>query len=203
MHVMKKFLYAIAVVSAIFIAGASNASAQIGHFGVVGGMTFSKANFDEVKNMNYTGFHAGVTYQLNLPLGFSIQPELLYQQRGTKYNDATRGVERTAVGFIELPVNVQWGPDLVLFRPYIELSPFVGYAVMNKYTIGNTSINGDWGGMNRWEYGIGLGVGVEIWKFQLSGKYCWSFGSNLPDRVSDMFKDARFGGFELSLAVLF
>ena len=130
---MKKFLCAIAVVSAIFIASAGNASAQIGHFGVVGGMTFSKANFDEVKNMNYTGFHAGVTYQLNLPLGFSIQPELLYQQRGTKYNDATRGAGRTAVGFIELPVNVQWGPDLVLFRPYIELSPYVGYAVMKHW----------------------------------------------------------------------
>lgn len=200
---MKKFLCAIVAVTAMFFA-ADKASAQIGHFGVVGGMTFSKANLDEVKNMNYTGFHAGVTYQLKLPLGFSIQPELLYQQRGTRYSAAADLVNgKMSVGFIELPVNIQWGPDLVLFRPYLELSPYVGYAVMNKYTIGNQSYRQQWDGMDRWEYGIGLGVGVEIWKFQLSGKYCWSFGSNMPNGKSDMFRDGKFGGFELSLAVLF
>ena len=168
---MKKYVIAIALAAAMLFAG-TNASAQVGHFGVVGGMTFSKAK-DVNKDMmkNYTGFHAGVTYQLNLPLGFSIQPELIYNQRGTKVAAPIGDLHgNTSVGFIELPVNIQWGPDLVLFR---------------------------------WEYGIGLGVGIEVWKFQLSGRYCWSFGNNLPETVAEVFDDAKFGGFELSLAFLF
>lgn len=202
---MRKILYTVVVAAAMLFA-TTNASAQIGHFGVLGGMTFSKAK-DVNKEMmkNYTGFHVGVTYQLNLPLGFSIQPELIYNQRGTKLAAPTQlgFTGNTSVGFIELPINIQWGPDLVLFRPYVELSPYVGYAVMNKYKVGNATYNGDWGGMNRWEYGIGLGVGIEVWKFQLSGRYCWSFGNNLPGTMAEVFDDAKFGGFELSLAFLF
>lgn len=201
---MKKYVIAIALAAAMLFAG-TNASAQVGHFGVVGGMTFSKAK-DVNKDMmkNYTGFHAGVTYQLNLPLGFSIQPELIYNQRGTKVAAPIGDLHgNMSVGFIELPVNIQWGPDLVLFRPYLELSPYVGYAVMNKYKMGNVTHNENWDGVNRWEYGIGLGVGIEVWKFQLSGRYCWSFGNNLPETVAEVFDDAKFGGFELSLAFLF
>lgn len=199
---MKSFLSIVAVFAAFLFAG-TKASAQIGHFGVIGGLTFSKANVSEIKNLNYTGFHAGVAYQLDLPLGFSIQPELVYQQRGAKYNDPAKNM---SVGFIELPVNIQWGPDLVLFRPYLMLSPYVGYAVMNRrYDPVNTNVllKNQWDGVNRFEYGVGLGIGVEIWKFQLSGKYCWSLGNVFDRKIENLFDDAKFGGFQLSLAILF
>lgn len=199
---MKRFLSIVAVFAAFLFAG-TKASAQIGHFGVIGGLTFSKANVSEIKNLNYTGFHAGVAYQLDLPLGFSIQPELVYQQRGAKYNDPAKNM---SVGFIELPVNIQWGPDLVLFRPYLMLSPYVGYAVMNRrYDPVNTNVllKNQWDGVNRFEYGVGLGIGVEIWKFQLSGKYCWSLGNVFDRKIENLFDDAKFGGFQLSLAILF
>lgn len=199
---MKRFLSIVAVFAALMFAG-TKASAQIGHFGVIGGLTFSKANVSEIKNLNYTGFHAGVTYQLDLPLGFSIQPELVYQQRGAKYQTGIRDMH---VGFIELPVNIQWGPDLVLFRPYLMLSPYVGYAVTSQRIItDNVVIRNDWDNINRFEYGIGLGIGVEIWKFQVSGKYCWSLG-NVYDRsreIEALFDNAKFRGFQLSLAILF
>lgn len=196
--------------AAAMLLGASNASAQIGHFGVIGGLTFSKANMDEIKNLNYTGFHAGITYQLNLPLGFSIQPELIYQARGTRFSsEQNTTVGRLNMGFVELPVNIQWGPDLVLFRPYLMLTPYIGYAVNNKMIGLDNVVTTDWTGINRFEYGLGLGVGVEIWKFQLSGKYCWSFGNlgdlngRFGDSVGKMFDNAKFGGFQLSLAFLF
>lgn len=207
---MKRILAIVAAAAAMLL-GASNASAQIGHFGVIGGLTFSKANMDEIKNLNYTGFHAGITYQLNLPLGFSIQPELIYQARGTRISsDLLSNVGKMNVGFIELPVNIQWGPDLVLFRPYLSLTPYIGYAVNNNVSIGNLSYKNSWDYINRFEYGLGLGVGVEIWKFQLSGKYCWSFGdlgdlkgAGFDEAVGKMFDNAKFGGFQLSLAFLF
>lgn len=199
---MKRFLSIIVVFAALMFAG-TKASAQIGHFGVIGGLTFSKANASEIKNLNYTGFHAGVTYQLDLPLGFSIQPELVYQQRGTKYDANTKDMH---VGFLELPINIQWGPDLVLFRPYLMLSPYVGYALTSKRIItDNVVIKNDWDNINRFEYGIGLGIGVEVWKFQLSGKYCWSLGNvyDRPKEIEDLFDNAKFRGFQLSLAILF
>lgn len=208
---MKKIL-ALLVLASTMLFAAHNASAQIGHFGVKGGLTFSKASMDEIKSLNYTGFHAGVTYQLNLPLGFSIQPELVYQQRGARIKGS--GIVplegKMSMGFIELPVSVQWGPDLVLFRPYVELVPYIGYAVTNKATAGNLILKNQWNGVNRFEYGLGLGVGIEIWKFQLSGRYCWSFGNvasmkgvELPDSIYEAFDNAKFGGFQLSLAFLF
>lgn len=199
---MKRFLSIVAVFAAFLFAG-TKASAQIGHFGVIGGLTFSKANVSEIKNLNYTGFHAGVAYQLDLPLGFSIQPELVYQQRGTKYMDITSTKNNMSIGFIELPVNIQWGPDLVLFRPYLMVSPYIGYAVTNKFYRDNIQIKNEWGDFNRFEYGVGLGIGVEIWKFQLSGKYCWSLGNVFDRKIENLFDDAKFGGFQLSLAILF
>ena len=36
------------------------------------------------------------------------------------------------VGYLEVPVSFQWGPDLLLFRPFLDVSPYVGYALSRK-----------------------------------------------------------------------
>ena len=67
----------------------------------------------------------------------------------------------------------------------------------------------EWDDLNRFDYGLSLGAGLEIWKLQISGKYSWSFGK-LADNGSihidsDNWKldDANMRGFELSVAFLF
>ena len=216
---MKKILYTVVVAAAMLFA-TTNASAQIGHFGVLGGMTFSKAK-DVNKEMmkNYTGFHVGVTYQLNLPLGFSIQPSLIYNVKGSKVGLPDVPDSPPAdftVGYLELPVSVQWGPDLLLFRPFLDVTPFVGYGLNNKLSSGDVVTRNSWSGngVSRWEYGLGVGIGLEIWKFQVIGRYNWNFGSLVNfkedlesggafDAVKNSFGRANFGGFTLTAAFLF
>ena len=58
-----------------------------------------------------------------------------------------------------------------------------------------------------------MGIGLEIWKFQVIGRYNWNFGS-LMDFKSDIdggvgsalkntFERGKFGGFTLTAAILF
>lgn len=203
---MKKVLLSL-LIAVVSMFCADDMSARHG-FGVIGGATFSSARFKDISGSTMTQFHAGVTYCAKLPLGFSIQPSLIYQVKGAKANVV--GLDMNAsVGYLELPVSVQWGPDLIFFRPFLDVTPFVGYGLNNKFWVNDSEgVANSWDGVNRWEYGIGTGIGVDIWKFQVIARYNWNLGalsqsSNLSE-ISQMFKDgANFGGLTLSVAFLF
>ena len=134
---MKKFLAAAAlfIMSLCFSGGIS-----AGNFGVLGGATFYAPQ--------KTQWHAGMSYNMSLPLGFHIQPAL-------QYNALSKDEGR-----VELMGSVQWGVDLILFRPFIDVSPFVGYGVNDK----------------NWCWGTGVGGGLDIWRFQVAARYNWNFG---------------------------
>ncbi len=195
-------------------------SAQ-GRFGLLGGATFSTTKISELNVGSVTKYHAGITYQLRLPLGFSVQPALQYHVKGSKLQGDATGAGKLdlSVGFLEVPVSLQWGPDLLLFRPFVDVTPFIGYALNSKMeTVG---IDADMSGflknsyVNRFEYGLGLGVGLEIWKFQVIGRYNWNFGSiyntkakidgdaNLHEIIRSSFNENNFSGITLSVAFLF
>lgn len=61
--------------------------------------------------------------------------------------------------------------------------------------------------INRFDYGVGVGVGIDIWKLQIMGKYNWGLGKleNAGDEwdQSETYKDATLQGFQLSIAFLF
>lgn len=217
---MKRFLLVAAFAAAFVLAGTSMASAQL-RYGVIGGATFSRMNGklpDMIKGENMTQYHAGATLQIKLPLGFSVQPSLIYNVKGTRLGVAETpdtGADLN-IGYLELPVSLQWGPDLLLFRPFLDVTPFVGYGVNNKIVNASGVMKNSWdaSGINRWEYGLGLGIGLEIWKFQVIGRYNWNFGSlmdfasdlktdGVSEAVTDAFKGANFGGFTLTAAILF
>ena len=167
-----------------------------------------------------TQWHAGFTYKLDLPLGFSVQPSLVYHVKGAKLNVPQAGDPgqvsdfNIRMGFVELPVSLQWGPDLLVFRPFLDVTPYIGYALNNQLSgAGLSSQTNSWTGLNRFEYGLGVGIGLELWRFQVIGRYNWSFGS-LADAAEDMqdgfgpyvrqaFSASNFRGITLSLAFLF
>ena len=119
------------------------------------------------------------------------------------------------MGFLELPVSVQWGPDLLIFRPFLDVTPYVGYALSNNFTASLAGLEFDsdeWDGKERFEYGLGIGAGVNVWKLQLIARYNWNFGSlyNVEgwDDIKPNLKDLKstsdnFGGVTLSMAFLF
>ena len=202
---MKRLL--LLVVALVTLVCADNAFAQV-RCGIIGGAAFSTTNVKEFNGGTMVQYHGGVTLRAKLPLGFSVQPSLIYQVKGA--NTAVDGMAAsTDVGYLELPVSLQWGPDLILFRPFLDVTPFVGYALNNKFfsqAIGK--VCNSWDGVNRWEYGVGAGVGLDIWKFQVIARYNWNLGSFSDGMaMSDISKafqgGANFGGVTLSLAYLF
>ena len=204
--------------AAFLVLPASTASAQ-GRFGVIGGMTFSTAEQQSLNRSTMNRYHVGVTYQLKLPFGFSIQPALQYHVKGAKLGGVIRDTDLNntcdlTIGYLELPVSVQWGPDLLIFRPFLDVTPYIGYALGNQLAAsGMDTARNSWNGLNRFEYGLGLGIGLELWRFQVIGRYNWNLGplSNADAAMSDgfvpfisnAFSSNNFGGFTLSLAILF
>ena len=187
-------------------------------FGIKGGFNFTSfGDIDLGKDATYktafekkTGFHVGMLYKFKIPMiGLSIQPELLFSkvsgELSVSGNPATRSSalisdSEVNISYLQLPVALQWGVDLMLFRPYLQIVPYVGVALDNA--TGNKNLEWD---LNKFRYGIGLGAGIDIWKLQVSGRYCWDLG-----KVADFewqgvktFEGGKNKGFELSLAILF
>lgn len=206
---MKKFRFIIVAVLVMFFA--SDAAAK-GRFGIIGGANFSQSNIKALSKDNITLYQAGLTYQAKLPLGFSIQPSLVYQAKGMQFNSGEiSSILQDLVsydfkmGYLELPVAVQWGVDLLILRPYLEVAPYIGCAVTKPEDI-------KWDNLNRFSYGVGLGGGIEVWKLQVSARYNWSMGPVVKGDVIDTalevlksedLKKANFSGVTLSVALLF
>lgn len=226
---MKKFFAVIAVAFASVVV----ANAQIG---IVAGVTSSTAKIDKenIEN-NMSGidqYHVGVALKLPLPLGFAIQPELLYQIKGADlketYDKLGAGAEietsswNTKSGFAELGIGIQWGLDLVAFRPFVFAKPFVGYMINGE---------GEYNGAadvlkegtdkyledakNKLEYGFSVGAGLELLEhFQLSFEFFNNLGQmfdegqfnkdKATEAVVNNYKDLEnYSGFKVTLGFLF
>lgn len=233
---MKKVI----AVIAIAIASISIAHAQ---FGIVGGFTSSSTTIDKENwkaNLeNISLYHVGLTYKIDLGLGLAIQPSLTYEMKGASMKEDIASVGEVAeiaktidtkTGYAEFGLDLQWGPDLMAFRPFIFASPFLGYMVSQEETsdlsttVSGTSTNFDqekakaWAeeAKNRLEYGFGIGLGVDIMKFvQLKAQYYMNLGNlynegqvvNAKDvwsQVKDSYGHVEnYNGIKVSLAILF
>ncbi len=232
---MKKFL----LIAATALLFAANASAQLSsgiRYGIVGGFTSTNTKLKEFDAKNVSLYHAGATVKFNLGLGFAIQPSLTYQVKGTNLKQVISSAEEAKaavtaldarVGYLELPVQIQWGPDLMALRPYAFVEPFIGCGVNFKartgYDIGNMTeietetLSNDFkkAALKRFEYGLGVGGGLEIWHFQISAEWFMNFGGLadengelqdagvIRDNVVNTLKSKNFQGFKVSLAILF
>lgn len=208
---MKKFLLIVTALMLISVPGFSQ-------LGIKGGLNFTSfGDIDLGKDATFksatekkTGYHVGLLYKVKIPvIGLTIQPELLFSQVNSTVsimeNSSTTSSPVEASGdmklsYLQLPVGLQFGVDLMLFRPFLQVVPYIGYSFAND----NSSKNLEWD-VNRFRYGIGLGAGLDIWKLQVSGRYCWDLGKAADFRWhgTKTFKGGKNKGFELSLALLF
>lgn len=134
------------------------------------------ANFTNIKNVESKpfGYQFGLGFQTEIPDGFGLtfQPELVYKVVGFEYDRET--LKR---GYLEIPINVQLGFNIGntdKLHPFVFAGPYVGIGAGvfgNKATA--ESIQKD---LKKVEYGLGLGVGIDLWILQLTAKYNWNFG---------------------------
>ena len=185
-----------------------------GRYVVKGGITYASGT--SVKDLSgldikdYTGWELGFGYQSMTLLGFSVQPELVYKVKGISLNDATN----INMNYLEVPVNLQWGPNLVIMRPFIFASPFIGYNIQNVPSGSNNKITKEFlkDQVNKVEGGIGLGAGLDVWKLQITAKYNWNFGQVAKwDNIVNQYvadtkaavNDTATGCFEMAIAFRF
>lgn len=221
----------IMAVALLLLVGAGASAQTIGsmRLGVIGGFTSSDSNADIFKTSSYSLYHAGVTFECPIAGGFAIQPSILYQVKGATLNNVYDfdgglvphipvGLD-TKVGYVEVPVQIQWGPDLLAFRPYVFAEPFVGFGVntSGRFSIEDISLEdvNDFrnAAIQRLEYGVAAGLGFEFSRFQISGRYFWNMGSlyNETGAVNPVVQAVRmayndnrhFNGFSISAAVFF
>jgi len=215
----KAFIVAALTAALAFCADASAQSYLSPRVGIIGGFTSSSTSIKEVDNKSVSLYHVGLTAEIPLFGGLAIQPSVLYQVKGLSADkwgsssvSETVGSFETKVGYLEVPVQIQWGPDLLAFRPYVFAEPFIGYR-LGQNTEG-VFADGLKDSLKKFEYGLGVGGGVEVWKLQLSIKYFWNFGDiydkggNLIDSSKDAVRDAvnngnNFNGIMVSVAFFF
>lgn len=179
---------------AVLLASATVSFAQIG---VVGGFTSSYSGLDgkDLSNLkNVSLFHAGVAYKVKLGPLFALQPALTYQVKGA--NVDAKGLLTTSnlnikSQFVELSLGAQLGVDLLMFRPFILLEPFIGYEVATSPMFSVEGVSSDdvktflQDNKNRLDIGFGVGGGIELLNHvQLSVQWFMNAGS--------MFKDGTF-----------
>lgn len=211
---MKKLI----AIAALFAAAVFANAQQIGF---KGGLTLSTMNGADTPkdNKSMMLYEAGVLYKADLGAGFAIQPALAYQVKGATLQQNNDVNSKT--GYAEFSIGAQWGPDLLAFRPYLFVEPFVGYAVTGNETL---SISGMPSlekyneplqeAKNKLEYGVGAGVGLEVTSHvQLSCQLFRNFGQlykedhlntgDLTD-IKASYKDLKhYQGVKFTLAILF
>lgn len=184
-----------------------------GRFGVTGGFTSSSLESSKLELQNVSQYHLGLAYKLDLVGGFTLQPEILYNVKGS----ALEGHKLdTKVGYVEVPVQIQWGMDIDKLRPYVFAEPFIGYGVNINSEIGSSylpsfSLSSDsWDLVkSRLEYGFGLGAGVDLGVLQVSAKYFRNLGQfydveSSIEAIKELVKDLKsFNGFAVSVGLFF
>lgn len=221
---MKKIFALIAVAMASVMV----ANAQIGIVAGIGSSTTTINEEDILANLNgVNDYHLGLAVKVPLPLGFAIQPELIYQIKGADLGQVVNGEKKTEEatqefkfnsGFAELNVGVQWGLDLVAFRPFVFAKPFIGYQ-LNEGAVKEFSEDTEKAlddAKNKLEYGFSIGAGLDLLEhFQLSVEFFKNLGAlynaegevnaskdDIPD-TSKLTDLSNYGGIKVSLGFFF
>ncbi|MCU0376946.1 MAG: PorT family protein [Bacteroidales bacterium] len=195
-----------------FLFLASTMQAQI-KFGPVAGVNFSTMTFKSTDSEDHydpqmlVGFHIGGMAEFSVSENFVIQPAILFSGKGSKYEEDF-GEETWEFtinpGFIEVPVYAAYKFDLGSANLLLKAGPYFGYGFTGKISDDEEEEDIEWGSdddsfMKPFDYGVGLGAGVDLNGFLISLQY--QFGlANLSayDEV-----EMKIGVFGVSLAYLF
>ena len=194
---MKKLLF----IFSIMLAGATAAQAQSG-IGIRGGANLSNLSGDLRNEDNFEnkwGFHGGITYNIAIVDNFfSIQPELLYSQKGFKNADTEfeagglkyRRTGKVNYNYLDLPVlaKIKAGPL------YFEGGPQASYLLnvnnetktyLNDELQSSSRDNKDKEGLKEFEFGYAAGVGLALGNsLNLGVRYNGSFSDFVDKDVN-------------------
>lgn len=148
-------------------------------FGAKAGMnvsTISDEGFDDTKSK--VGYYAGVFMNVPVSESFSIQPEVLYNNLGSKVTVSGTTYSSTLnLDYVAVPVMFQYKATPQF---YLEAGPEFGFLVNAKHKLDNGSSSIvrelDKEDFNSFNMGVGLGLGFDISKnVGLNARYVAGF----------------------------
>ncbi len=189
-------------------------------FGIKAGANISSLN-DAQDNLlasikSAANFQGGVAF--NFGFGqkkiVSLQPEVLlsFRDATVQSEDILPGVGdiKLSTTRLEVPVNLQAGLNIgKLARVFIQAGPYFSYVLSdNTASIYDTfkaipGISQEQFDLNKFEWGIGVGAGVEIFSFQLSAKYDFGINELKAADFEGMWAGMKDRNFSISLAWFF
>ncbi|MDR1554341.1 MAG: PorT family protein [Prevotellaceae bacterium] len=188
---MKKIIF---ITLIVFVSLETKAQFKLG---IKGGWDFE--NFDiggsferQLRKDKSVSWNLGAVGQVHLAGNLYLQPEVLYstQKNTIAYAvttiapDGNLGIKgEYKISYFQVPVNLLYKFNLVAVKPYVSCGPYFGYAV-NRNDISKRTIK-------KTDWGVGLGAGIEFFKFQVSANYNWALKD--ISEVSDLkWKNNKF-----------
>lgn len=169
----------------ICVLTAATLSAQLG---VKGGVNVSTLRLEDEESLRIdnkqgeTGWQAGFFYRLQLSDALSIQPELLYVERGSEFEILNAALSRADASvesetkYVEIPVVARL--RLGALPVNIQVGAYGAYLADVEYTfrsglldMGSDLIDDDRDNYNRSDWGFIGGVGVEFLNFTIDLRY--------------------------------
>jgi hypothetical protein len=187
---MKNLVKGLAVIAVLvlFLVMTTTPSVAGVKFGVKGGLTLANIKsvpetFEGYKWENKMGLVGGVFAELGLAKGFSLQPEVLYVQKGAKFSFSEGEITGTAkfnVDYVEIPLLLKY--NLIssgLTIPSVYAGPYFGFNTrarlvfeMEGYPSEYLELKDE---IKNTEFGLALGLGVAqkmgLMKLTLDARY--------------------------------
>jgi hypothetical protein len=177
--------------------------------GVKGGLSY--VHLENYGNGYYsdfdplTGWCVGALFQYTTGgfVKYSVVPEIMFTSSMTDVDLIYITDCKTTIQSIEIPVSFKVGLQLSkIFRPYLLASIYGSYVVDYHGDIfymldqDNAVIKAN---INKFYFGVGTGLGFDLWKFQIEGRYRW----NLNRITSEDYGGLKQMGLEITCAFLF
>ncbi|MDR0660487.1 MAG: porin family protein [Prevotellaceae bacterium] len=158
------------------------ANAQI-KFGVKGALNFNDHKTKAITLRNSTSWQAGIMARFNLPIiGLGVQPEVLYIHRSSENAQG----ESLHNSYLQIPFNAIWTFGLGNIGLFVTGGPYFNYAVDFSGGLSNY--------LDKFDWGLGLGAGLDISKIHAGIRYDWGMqniakddGAKLKNNVFSIF----------------
>jgi len=174
-------------------------------FGLKGGvnianMTFSASGMS-ISPKSIVGIHIGPVVEFKLQESLYFNTGILYSLKGCKAD--FEGVNSTEkLNYLEIPLNIAYKfATSETSKFFVQAGPYLGYALSGKdKTDGETTdIEFGDGGAKRFDFGVGIGLGLEFGQLVPSVNYQLGL-ANINDDTDIKLKNKVF---QISVAYMF
>lgn len=187
---MEKLLSTI-FIAVCFLIVVTNSYAQDRHFGIKGGAAAYQmtSEFGGVTSSSdpKVGFEAGIFGDFPINRILSIQPEVVFVQKGGEESSGSFGASSVTLNYVDVPLLLKINAPLEgNIKPYMFGGPYAGYLVeATSSAEGNSQDLTEF--LEELHYGLKVGLGVQIGSFVLDARYDMGLANLYAD-------DVNFGG---------